>query len=148
MQRGLALGGSARSSGGRDGGFRGSRLQPRVKPAGVDPSAKGFLGLGIDVSLPDEAPERSLDMGTRAAEPVIKIQVTEGRIEIVAPKQVNHTAAKPDAFGITGRTAQSPRCFRDLVDLFLGFLGCVGGRFLRLWRLAVTTALGHGGRNG
>ena len=80
-------------------------------------------------------------MGARAAEPVIKIQVAEGRIEIIAPEQVNHTAAKPDAFGITGRAGQCPRCLRDLVDLFLGFLGCVGGRFLRLGRLAVTALL-------
>ena len=37
-------------------------------------------------------------MGAGAAEAVIKIEVAEGRIEVVAPEQVNHAAAKPDAF--------------------------------------------------
>ena len=110
------------------------------------PAAKGFLRLRVDISLPDQTAERGLDMGARAAEAVIKVQVAEGRVEIVAPEQVDHAAAEPDALRVAGRPGQKARCLGDLVDLFLGFLGCVGGWFLRFGRLAVS-ALREGGRD-
>ena len=123
------------------------RLQPRVKPAGVDTPVKRFLGLGINVSLPDKAAERGLDMGARAAKPVVKIEMAEGRIEVVTPKQVNHTPAKPDALRIAGRAIENPCRLGNLVELFLGFLGRISGRFLRFGWLAIP-ALGVGDRNG
>jgi hypothetical protein len=110
------------------------------------PSAKRFLGLGIDVSLPDQTAKSGLDMGARTAEAIVKIEMAEGGIEVVAPKQVNHPAAQPDAFGIAGRASQDAGRLGDLVYLFLGFLGRVGGRFLRLRRLAIA-ALGEGRGN-
>src|SRR5262249_23844692 len=144
----ITLSCSARSRSRRlNGRFRGGRLQSRIKPAGVHPSVKRFLGLGIDVSLPGQATEGGLDVGARAAKPVIQIEVTEGRIEVVAPQQVNHAAAKPDTLRIASRAAQDPRCLGNLIDLFLGFLNGVSSRFLRFGRFAIP-ALGVGSRNG
>jgi hypothetical protein len=105
------------------------------------------LGLRIDVSLPDQTTESGLYVGARAAKPVVQIEVTEGRIEVVAPQQVNHAAAKPDALRIASRPVQDPCCFGNLIDLFLGFLNGVGGRLLWLGRFAIA-ALGVGSRNG
>jgi len=113
----------------------------------MHPSVKRFLGLGIDVSLPDQAAEGGLDVGARAAKTVIQIEVTEGRIEVVAPQQVNHTAAEPDTLRIASRAIQDPRRLGNLIDLFLGFLNGVSSRFLRLGRFAIPT-LGVGSRNG
>ena len=103
----------------------------------MDPSAKRFLGLRIDVSLPDEAAEGRLDVGAGAAKAVIQIEVAEGRIEVVAPQQVNHAATKPDALRIASRAIQDPCCLGNLIDLFLGFLNGVSGRLLRFGRLAI-----------
>jgi hypothetical protein len=44
------------------------------------------LGLRIDISLPNQAAESGLDVGAGATKPVIQIEVTEGRIEVVAPQ--------------------------------------------------------------
>ena len=85
------------------------------------PAVKGFLRLRVDISLPDQTAECGLDMGAWAAEAVIKVQVAEGCIEIVAPEQVDHAAAQPDAFRVAGRPGQKAGCLGDLVDLFLAF---------------------------
>src|SRR5262249_44373626 len=113
-------------------------LQTGVKPAGVHPSAQRFLGLGINVSLPDQAAKSGLDMGAGTAKAIVKIEMAKGGIKVVAPEEVNHPAAQPDALGIAGRAIQDPGRLGDLVYLFLGFLGCVCRRLLRLRRLAVT----------
>ena len=111
----------------------------------MDPAVKGFLGLGIDIALPHQAAESGLDMGARAAKAVVKVEMAEGGVEIVAPEQADHAAAEPDAFRIAGRAGQEPRRLGDFVDLFLAFLGGVGGRLLRFGRFAVTAALREGG---
>ncbi len=67
--------------------------------------------------MQEEAAERRLDMAARAAEAVVKIEMAEGRIEIVAPQQADHPATEPDAFGIAGRTAQRLLRFGKFVDL-------------------------------
>jgi len=108
----------------------------------VDPAIQRFLLLRIDVSLPDQAAESGLDMRTRAAEAVVKVEMPEGRIEVVAPEQANHAAAEPDAFRVAGRPAQGAGSLGDFVDLLLAFLRGIGlrgigGRFLRLGWLAV-----------
>jgi hypothetical protein len=87
-------------------------------------------------------------MGAWAAEAVVKVEVAKGRIEVVAPEQVNDAAAKPDAFRIAGRAIQDPRRFGNFIDLFLGFLNRVGGRFLRFGWFAIPAALRVGDRNG
>ena len=93
----------------------------------MDPAVKGFRRLGVDIALPHQAAEGGLDMGARAAEAVVKVEVAEGGVEVVAPQQADHPAAEPDAFRIAGRAGQDTRGLGDFVDLFLGFLGGVGG---------------------
>ena len=74
----------------------------------MNPTVQRFLGLGIDIpALPDQAAEGRLDMGARAAEAVVKIEMAECGVEVVAPKQADDAAAKPDAFRIAGRPRQS-----------------------------------------
>ena len=110
----------------------------------MDPTVKCLLGLGIDVSLPDETAEGGLDVGARAAEPIVKVEMAKRGVEIVAPEQRDHTTAEPNAFRVAGRASQKPRRLGNFVDLFLTFLGRVGGRLLRFGRLAVASALGEG----
>jgi hypothetical protein len=59
----------------------------------MNPAIQGFLGLGIDVSLPDQAAESGLDMSTWTTETVIKVEMAEGGVEIVAPQQADHASA-------------------------------------------------------
>ena len=80
--------------------------------------------------MQNQAAERRLDMAARAAETVVKIEMAEGGIEIVAPQQADHPAAEPDAFRIAGRSVKHALRFGVFVDL-LGFLGRVlAGRSL------------------
>src|SRR6266852_4940478 len=76
-----ARGSSTRRCGRRRGGIggRGWR-QAWIEPAGIDPRDQ-CLRLGI--TLPNHAAECRLDMGTRAAEAVVKVQVPEGSVHIV-----------------------------------------------------------------
>ena len=142
-KRALTLSGSAGRCGrGRlNGGFRRGRLQTGINPTSMYPPVKGLLGLGIDVSLPDQTAEGRLDMGAGAAETVVKVEVAKGSIEIVAPQQGYHAAAEPDALRVAGRAGQEAGSLGDLVDLFLSFLDCIGVWFLRLRGLAVSAAL-------
>ena len=47
-----------------------------------------------------QATERRLDMAGRTAETVVKIEMPEGGVEIVAPHQPDHPPAEPDAFRV------------------------------------------------
>ena len=78
----------------------------------------------------------------RAAEAVVKVEVAEGGVEVVAPEQADHPAAEPDAFRVAGRPGQHAGGFGDLVDLLLAFLGGVGRPVSAVGRLAVA-ALGR-----
>ena len=100
--------------GGRDGG--------RLDPAGMNPAGQAFRVFGIRRALQQEAAEGGLDMIGRAAEPVIKLQMTEGCIEVVAPEQADHQPASPDAFGLSCHTAQKPIRFGEffLLTVFGG----------------------------
>src|SRR6185312_7723767 len=98
----------------------------------------------IDVSLPDKAAESGLNMRAWAAETIVKIEMPEGGVEVVAPEQANHAAAEPDAFRIARRAGQNAGRLGDLIDLFLTFLDRVGSRFLRFGRFTIA-ALGIGG---
>ena len=107
----------------------------------MNPAVQRFLLLRIDVSLPDQAAESGLDMRAGAAETVVKIEVAEGRVQVVSPEQAHHPAAKPDAFRVASRAGQRTGGLGDLIDLLLAFLRGIGlcgicGRFLRLGRLA------------
>ena len=89
----------------------------------MHPPVQALGGLGIDVSLPDQAAEGRLDVAGRAAEPVVEVEMAEGGVEIVAPQQAHHPPAEPDAFRIGGGTAQELGGLGELVDLLLAVLG-------------------------
>src|SRR5271169_4706198 len=96
------------------GGRRRRWWHQRVDPAGVDPAVQAVGSLRIDrVSVQNQAPERRLDVPARAAEPIVEIEMAKGSIEIVAPEQADHTAAKPDAFRVAGWPAQGALGFRE-----------------------------------
>jgi len=95
----------------------------------MDPAVKGLLNLGIDVSLADQAAKGSLNMGAGAAETVVEIEVAESRIQVVAPKEANHPAAKPDTFRITGWAGQNTGGLCYFVDLFLVSLAASAAGF-------------------
>src|SRR5580704_2149264 len=56
-------------------------------------------------------------MAAWAAKAVVKVEVAEGGIEVVAPEQADHAAAEPHAFGISGWAAQDPLGFGEFVRL-------------------------------
>src|SRR5262245_20904033 len=112
----------------------------------MNPAVKGFLSLRIDVSLANQAAEGGLDVGAGAPETIVKVEMAEGRIKVVAPEQVNHAAAEPDTLRIAGRSRQNAGGFGDFIDLFLGLLGRVSRWLLRLRGLAIAAALRERGR--
>jgi len=91
--------------------------------------------------MQDDAPDRRLDMGARAAEPVVEIEIAEGGVDVIIPKAVNRFAAEPDAFRITGRTADLALGFRILVDI--GAVGVRGGLLIGRRRRRIVLR-GHG----
>ncbi len=97
-----------------------------------------------------QAAERGLDMPAGAAEPVVKIEVTKGGIEIVAPHQANDAPAKPDTFRVSGGTIDHLRRFNELIRLVLAVLGGIGRTGCRLAGLILggrVPALGTGASN-
>ena len=73
-----------------------------------------------------QAPERRLNVAAGAAEPVVKIEMAEGGVEIVAPHQHHHAAAEPDAFRISGRAIDGLRRLDEFVGLALAVFGRIG----------------------
>lgn len=61
-----------------------------------------------------------------AAEPIIKIEVPERGVEVVAPEQPDNPAAEPDAFRIAGRSADLCSGLGKFIEFALGILGGVG----------------------
>jgi hypothetical protein len=105
-----------------------------------------FLSLRIyDRTLLHHAPEGGLDVPAGASEAVIQIEVPEGRIEIILEEAMDHTAADPDAFRISGRTGHLLRDFGKIVQPLGIFLGLLRGLLLGLVGLFV---LGKGRRDG
>jgi hypothetical protein len=111
------------------GHFRGGRGRRRydrsdvgIDPAGVNQPVQGIRSITIDVPLPDNATQGHLNVAGRAAEPVVKVKMTEGGVEIVGPQEADHTRSKPKAFGVRGRTA------KDLLglDVYVNLLAAVG----------------------
>jgi hypothetical protein len=90
-------------------------------------------GFRIDRTLLHHATEGRLDMPAGTAEAVIKVEVPEGGIEIVPPKQMDDAPPEPDAFRITGRP-------RDL----LGNVGQVVAARRILFRIGLGIGLGIG----
>ncbi len=115
-------------------GCRRRCLRNRTEPAGVDAGAETFRRLWIDGAFSHHAPERCLNVLARAAEPIIKIEMAECGVEVVAPEQSDHPASEPDAFRIAGRPAHLGGGFGKFIEFALGILGRVGlgglGRFV------------------
>src|SRR5262249_42017353 len=54
----------------------------------MDAAVQTVRRLGVDrIAVQNEAPERHLDVAAGAAEPVVKVEMPEGRIQVVAPEQ-------------------------------------------------------------
>ena len=96
----------------------------------MDAAVQGFLGLGVDIALSHQAAESGLDMGRRAAKPVVEIEVAEGSVEIVPPQQADHPAAEPDAFRVAGGAGEDTRGLGDLVNSLLAVFDGLFGRRL------------------
>ena len=93
----------------------------------MDPVVQAFLYLVVDLrAKPGQTAERGLDMPAGAAEPVVKIEVTKGGIEIVAPHQANDPPAEPDTFRVSGGAVDGLRRFDEFIRLVLAVLGGIG----------------------
>src|SRR6185436_921523 len=101
------------------------------------------FSLGIRISQPDNATERSLDVARRAAEPVVQLHMPEGRIEIIAVKKSNGAPAQPDTLRLAGRTVQQFGCLSNLVHLLGAFR--FGGRLTLIAGFRFLSS-GEGGR--
>lgn len=110
-------------------------------------TVQGLRDLGVNRrTKADQAPERRLDMAAGATKPVIKIKMTEGRIEVITPHQSDHAAAEPNALRIAGRSVDRLGRFREFVDFALTVLGDIGwSLFGWLFLSFGVAALGRGG---
>jgi len=98
----------------------------------VDAPVEGFSHLGIDRRAePHNTTERRLNVTAGAAEPFVKIEMAERRIEIVAPHQADHTPSEPDAFGVSGGAIDRLGRFDELVGLTLAILGGISRSLFR-----------------
>jgi hypothetical protein len=132
-------------------GNRSLRLGAGVDPAGMNTSAQAFRCFGVDGAKAHETPERRLNVAARAAKTVVKVEMTERGVEIVAPHQDHHPAAEPDAFRVSGRAIDGLRRLDEFVGLALTVFGRIGrrsracrGRLARLILGAKVAALGEG----
>jgi hypothetical protein len=92
----------------------------------MNAAAQRIGRLGVNRSEPDQTTECRLDVTTRAAEAIVEIEMTEGRIQVIAPHQKNYAAAEPDAFRISRRTINDARGFDKFVGFALTVFGTVG----------------------
>ena len=93
-------------------------------------------------------------MAARATEAVIKIEMAERRVQIVAPHQNHDAATEPNAFLVPGGAIDRLRCLDEFIGLALAVLGDVGrgggscrGGFAGLILGAKVTALGDRASN-
>jgi hypothetical protein len=122
----------------------------RVQPASLDPVINPGIyafrrRFGVDIALPHDAAESLLDMGAGAAEPVVKIEMAEGGIKIIAPEQANDPAAEPDAFRVAGRASDQ---FSGLGEFIASALAIFTGLASGASRSFRIPALGQGGVHG
>src|ERR1700730_17152487 len=104
--------------------WRGTGIEPAFTDALFEIRRLGILG--IDVALPHDAAEGGLDVPGRTTEPVVKVEMAKGGIEVVAPQQTDHPPSQPHAFRICGRAAQVLFGLRVFVDLLRPVLVAVG----------------------
>jgi hypothetical protein len=111
----------------------------------MNPSVQAFRRLWINVALSHNAPERGLNMLAGASKTIVQIEMAKRGVEIVAPKQSDHTAAEPDTFRVAGRTADLRRRFGEFIDPALRVFRGIGG-LACLWRLIARLAVRLGER--
>src|SRR5262249_25158196 len=120
------------------GGRGNDPWETRGEAAGGHPHADTVDGLLVDFTLAHHAAESLLQMVAGTAEPVVKLELAQRGVEVVAPQQADHPAAGPHAFRLSGGARQEPGRLGKLVELLLLLLGRVGGRgggrLLRLLR--------------
>jgi hypothetical protein len=93
----------------------------------VNPVVQAPLHLVVDLRTKSgQAAERGLDMSAGAAEPVVKIEMTKGGVEIVAPHQANDTPAEPNTFRVSGGAVDRLRRLDEFIRLVLAVLGGIG----------------------
>lgn len=92
----------------------------------MNAAAQRIGRLGVNRSEPDQTTECRLDVTTRASEAIVEIEMTEGRIQVIAPHQKNYATAEPDAFRISRRTINDARGFDEFVGFALTVFGAVG----------------------
>jgi hypothetical protein len=101
-------------------------LRGGINPAGVNTAVQRLGNFRIDLGTePGQAPEGCLDVTAGTAETIINIQMPQSGINVVAPHQAHHAAAKPDAFRVSGRATDSLGRFGEFVGLALIVLGRV-----------------------
>ena len=111
----------------------------------MDPAAQAIGHLGIDRSEAYQTTKSCLDMAARATKPVVKIEMAERGVEVVAPHQNHYPAAEPNAFGVSSRAVNGLCRFHEFVGFALIVLGGIGGGICRFGRLilgAKVAALG------
>jgi hypothetical protein len=92
----------------------------------MNPRIQAFRRLWIDVALSHNAPERGLNVLAGASETIVEIEMPECRVQVVTPKQSDHTAAEPDAFRIAGRPAHLGRGLGEFFNPALRVLRWIG----------------------
>ena len=89
------------------------------------------------VSMQNKTPKRRLHVRAGAAEPVVKIEVPEGSVEVVAPKQVDHAPPEPHAFGVARRAGHGALRLGEFVHLLRLFAAVLSGRRRLLGRFGI-----------
>jgi hypothetical protein len=93
----------------------------------VNPVVQALLHLVVDLRAKSgQAPERGLNMSAGAAEPVVKIEMAKGGVQVVAPHQANDAPAKPNTFRVSGGTVDRLRRFDEFIGPALAVLGGIG----------------------
>ena len=93
----------------------------------MNPVVQAPLHLVVDLRAKSgQAAERGLDMPAGATEPVVKIEVTKGGVEIVAPHQANDPPAEPNTFRVSGGAVDRLRRLDEFIGFVLAVLGGIG----------------------
>ena len=74
-------------------------------------------------------------MSTRAAEPIVKVEVPKGGVEVVAPQKSDDPPAQPNTFWIARRPGDFLLCLAELVDLLRFFDGFLAGRLFHRFEI-------------
>jgi hypothetical protein len=94
----------------------------------MNASVQRFGHLRIDrCAKSGQTAECSLHVAAGAAESVIEIEMPESGVEVVKPHQAYDTAAKPNAFRVTGGTIDGLRGFGEFIGFALAVLGGIRG---------------------